>query len=561
MRKSGILMPLTALPSPYGIGTLGKAAFDFVEFLAQAGQSLWQMLPIGPTGFGDSPYQSFSAFAGNPYNIDLDILKANGLLTEDEIGTDWGKNPAKADYGLIYKNRFTVLAKAAARQEKSTTEYRAFCEENAFWLDDYALFMAIKEAHGQRSYMEWPDTLRLRVPSALQAARAQYAPRVEFWRCLQFFYFSQLAALKRYASARGVALVGDIPIYVSDDSSDLWANPELFLLDEDLRPELVAGVPPDGFSADGQLWGNPLYDWRVHKKTKYAWWQARLKHLANVFDVIRIDHFRGFAGFFAIKSGAENAREGVWMKGPGVDFIKAIHKALPGVEIIAEDLGFLTSEVRELLEHSGYPGMKVLQFAFDSREESDYLPHNYPRHTVVYTGTHDNTTCNAWAKEANPEDVQFARRYTGIAKTHDMAGGMIRAAMSSVANTAIVPMQDWLGLGAAARFNTPSTLGGGNWRWRLVPGQLTEDLASHIRVYTRTWGRLSITEKEKERLARDFADNKAEEEIFGEVLPGEAEKATEKVVSMHPTEEEIQAAASHPGDAPPPAKDSEPDEK
>ncbi|NLW79454.1 MAG: 4-alpha-glucanotransferase [Ruminococcaceae bacterium] len=529
MRKAGVLLPVSSLPSPYGIGTLGRQAYDFVDFLVRAGQNLWQVLPVGPTGFGDSPYQSFSAMAGNPYFIDLELLAANGLLERREISRHWGEDPGRVDYNLLFRQRPKVLAKAVARQNKAAPDYRAFCEEQAFWLDDYALYMAIKEAHGHRGFMAWPEELRLRHPEALKAARAQYAPQMEYRRCTQFFFYQQWMALKQYANAAGVDIVGDIPIYVSDDSSDLWANPELFLLDDGGHMRAVAGVPPDAFSADGQLWGNPLYNWPQHNRTHYAWWIARLRHSAQLYDITRIDHFRGFAGFYAVPPGDDNARRGRWVKGPGMDFMRAINSALPDIQIIAEDLGYLTREVHELLALSGFPGMKVLQFAFDSREESDYLPHNYQRHTVVYTGTHDNNTTRAWAHEARREDITFARRYLGIGPRQNLTDAMIRSALSSVAETAVVPLQDWLGLGAEARINTPSTLGGNNWCWRLQPGQLTDALAAHMRLYTRTWGRLSAVEKAKEQLAAELAEKA---DTFGTVMPVASERSAEKLISM-----------------------------
>ncbi|MGD9559192.1 MAG: 4-alpha-glucanotransferase [Oscillospiraceae bacterium] len=529
MRKAGVLLPISSLPSPYGIGTLGKQAYNFVDFLVSAGQSLWQVLPVGPTGFGDSPYQSFSAMAGNPYFVDLDLLAANGLLLPEELPAAVGAEREKVDYGRLFETRFAVLATAAARQNKAAPEYRTFCEQNAFWLDDYALYMAIKEAHGNKGFQDWPAPLRLRQSEALRAASAQYAPRVEFWRCVQFFFSGQWCALKRYANARGVDIVGDIPIYVSPDSCDLWANPQLFQLDAGGHPKAVAGVPPDSFSKDGQLWGNPLYDWRAHKRTRYAWWITRLRQSAQLYDVTRIDHFRGFAGYYAVPAKDENARRGRWQPGPGADFIRAVHRALPDMRIIAEDLGFLTEEVHELLDISGYPGMKVLQFAFDSREESDYLPHNYQRHCVVYTGTHDNNTLAGWVRELPVNDRVFARRYLGITQRQSLASALIRAVLSSVAETAVVPMADWLGLGSEGRINTPSTLGGDNWRWRLLPGQLTHELARKMRLDTRTWGRLSNIEREKEALSATLADQAA---TSGTVRAEAGEKSAEKLLSM-----------------------------
>ncbi|MDL2324167.1 4-alpha-glucanotransferase [Ruminococcaceae bacterium OttesenSCG-928-A16] len=497
MRKAGVLLPISSLASRHGIGTLGKTAYSFIDFLAEAGQSYWQVLPVGPTGFGDSPYQSFSAFAGNPYLIDLPLLVQQGLLLHQEIGTEWGEVPSKVEYGLLFKKRFAVLAKAAARQNKADPAYRAFCEAHASWLDDYALYMAIKEAHGQVGLQHWPAPLRTRQPAALQQAAVQYAPRAEFWRCLQYFFFTQWQNLKTYANQNGVELVGDIPIYVSDDSSDLWANPGLFQTDQNGHLSVVAGVPPDAFSADGQLWGNPLYNWPAHKRTGYAWWMRRLAHSAALFDVSRIDHFRGFCDYYAIPAGAKNARVGEWRPGPGKDFIRALHKKLPAMQIIAEDLGFLTPEVHELLAFSGYPGMKILQFAFDSRDDSDYLPHNYHHHTVAYTGTHDNTTTQDWQYTAPKANVAFCRRYLGLTPHQNLTESLVRATLASVAQTAIIPLQDWLHLGADARINTPSTLGGNNWRWRLVPGQLPQALATHMRQQTALYGRLSAAQRAK----------------------------------------------------------------
>lgn len=499
MRTAGILFPVFSLPSQHGIGTLGKAAYDFVDFLSAAGQTEWQILPMGPTGYGDSPYQSFSAMAGNPYFIDLDLLVGNKLLLPGEIGAQWGESETHIDYNLLFNRRFKVLALACARQDKHTAEYRAFCEQNKDWLDDYALFMALKEAHKQAGLSEWPEALRRRNPAALRLAKAKWAGRIEFWRCIQFFFYQQWVPLKQYANARGIRLVGDIPIYVSPDSSDLWANPDLFMLDQDGNPSMVAGVPPDAFSADGQLWGNPLYNWKHHKRSRFAWWISRMRHAATMFDITRIDHFRGFASFYAIPAGSKTAATGSWMPGPGKGFVKALRRGLPDIQIIAEDLGFLTEDVFELLRYSGYPGMKILQFAFDSREESDYLPHNYTRHSVVYTGTHDNTTTEDWQQSAAPADVAMAREYFNLEKRQSLTDAMIYAALGSVADTAIIPIGDWLHLGAEGRINTPSTLGGNNWCWRAKPGQLTPALAAKIRRRTQLYGRLSQVEKIKDQ--------------------------------------------------------------
>lgn len=489
MRAAGILMPVSSLPSPYGIGSLGKQAYQFVDFLAQAGQQYWQILPIGPTGYGDSPYQSFSAFAANPYFIDLDTLVTDGLLTRAEVdAADFGADAATIDYYKLYLNRKPLLEKAVARFDRAGAEFGAFTAQSADWLPDYALFMALKEENGQVAFSHWPEALRARDEETLAAARRRLAQSIAFWEVAQYLFYAQWHALKTYANAKGVELVGDIPIYVSPDSSDLWANPELFQVDKKGALTEVAGCPPDAFSADGQLWGNPLYDWKYHRKTGFAWWVRRMRHASSVYDVVRIDHFRGFEGYYAIPAADDTAVHGTWRKGPGCDFIDALNEKLPGVRIIAEDLGFLTDGVRELLAHSGYPGMKVLQFAFDSREESDYLPHNYAHNSVVYTGTHDNTTTADWAQSAPAEDVAFCRQYLDITPGRDFTRACVRAALGSVADTCVIPMADWLGLGKEARINTPSTLGG-NWLWRMDAQAVTPALTQEILTLTSMYGR------------------------------------------------------------------------
>ena len=481
MRTSGILMPVSSLPSPYGIGSLGAEAYRFVDFLAAAGQRYWQILPIGPTGYGDSPYQSFSAFAANPYFIDLDALEQRGLLTHDEIARfDFGPDaPEGIDYGALFRTRFAVLELAVRRFDAGEDAFRDFCAANAFWLDDYALFMALKAENGMRAFSLWPKDVRARRPAALAAARARLAGQVRFWQVVQYLFYEQWAALKAYANAKGVEFIGDIPIYVSPDSSDLWADPSLFQVDADGALTEVA---------DGQLWGNPLYNWDVHLKTGCAWWIRRLRHASAVYDVVRIDHFRGFESYYAIPARDKTAVNGVWRKGPGTAFIDVIRRKLPDVRIIAEDLGYLTDDVKALLRASGFPGMKVLQFAFDSREESDYLPHNYTQNSVVYTGTHDNTTTADWELSAPAGDVAFARRYLDVEGDADFTRRFIRAALASVSDTAVIPMPDWLGLGAEARINTPSTLGG-NWLWRMDPAALTDALAADILALTKLYGR------------------------------------------------------------------------
>lgn len=489
MRASGILLPLSSLPSRYGIGTLGEEAYRFVDFLCAAGQRYWQMLPIGPVGYGDSPYQSFSAFAANPYYIDPDALIDAGLLTRQEAdGFFFGSDETKVDYGALYASRFALLQLAADRFDKTQPGYHEFLTQNAAWLPDYALFMALKEAHGMGSFCNWPEPERRREPAALALAKSRLAGRVDFWQICQYLFYTQWDALKRYANQKGVFIIGDIPIYVSPDSSDLWSSPELFQTDAEGRITEVAGCPPDAFSTTGQLWGNPLYRWEAHFADDCDWWTRRLRHAGRVYDVVRIDHFRGFESYWAIPAGDADATGGRWCAGPGLPLIETIKRRLPELFIIAEDLGYQTDSLRKLLEQSGFPGMKVLQFAFDSREESDYLPHNYTSNSVVYTGTHDNTTTADWEKSAPAEDVRHARRYLDLTPERSFAECLIRTALSSVSNTCVIPMQDWLGLGKEARMNTPSTLGG-NWQWRLRPDALTPELCAHIRALSRLYGR------------------------------------------------------------------------
>ena len=495
MRTSGILMPVFSLPSPYGIGTFGKDAYEFVDFLVKAGQSYWQVLPLGPTSYGDSPYQSFSSFAGNPYFIDLDTLKEDGLLTEEDLAAfDFGDDPTRIDYGKLYQNRLPLLKKAFDRFVPDK-EYHAFCAENAWWLDDYVLFMALKKAHGDENWAEWDEPLRVREEATLSAARRTYAEQLSFFRFVQYEFTVQWTALKEYANAAGIRIIGDIPIYVAYDSADVWADPVQFQLDKRLRPELVAGVPPDSFCEDGQLWGNPLYDWSYMERDDYGWWKRRMRHALKLYDMVRIDHFRGFESYFAVPYGELTAKNGHWVKGPGMDLFEALKAALGGeLPIIAEDLGFLTPAVRELLADSGFPGMKVLQFAFDSREDSDYLPHNYGRNCVVYTGTHDNDTILGWTETADAEDVKMARQYLHVDDEEGFNWSMMRAALMSVADTAVLMMQDIIGLDSKGRINTPATLGN-NWQWRIGVGCINDWLAGIVRENTALYGRLPQTEK------------------------------------------------------------------
>ncbi|MBQ8946509.1 MAG: 4-alpha-glucanotransferase [Lachnospiraceae bacterium] len=490
MRRSGILMPISAFPSRYGIGTFSKEAYEFVDFLERAEQSLWQILPLGPTGYGDSPYQSFSTFAGNPYFIDPDELVKKGWLTEKEcMSTYAGDDSSDIDYEHVYKTRFRLLRKAYERSDVgSDPEFRKFTESNSFWLDDYALYMAVKNSFGGVSWIEWDEDIRLRKPSAVKSYGTKYAEEVEFYKFQQYLFSTQWTALKKYANDRGISIVGDIPIYVAFDSSDTWSNPGLFQLDNRNEPIAVAGCPPDAFSATGQLWGNPLYKWEEHGRTGYEWWIRRFEYCYRLYDVLRIDHFRGFDEYYSIPYGDETAEFGHWEPGPGIDIFTAMKKALGKKEVIAEDLGFLTDSVIKMVRKTGYPGMKVLLFAFDSREPSDYLPHMYTSNTVVYTGTHDNDTVEGWIQSAKRADVRFAMRYLGVKRRRDIREALIRAAQSCVSDTCIIPMQDYLGLDNSARINIPSTLGT-NWLWRMDRDALTDELSDHIRELTVLYGR------------------------------------------------------------------------
>ena len=481
-RSSGILMPISSLPSPYGIGTLGKAAYDFADFLHAAGQKYWQLLPLGPTSYGDSPYQSFSTYAGNPYYIDLDMLIEDGLLTKKEVEeAEWGSNPRYVDYGKIYESRFAILARAKARGwQRDSGEVAQFLEENKRWLPNYALFMACKRHFGMKAWTEWEDeAIRLRTPEAVLAYREKLREDVEFYTYLQFLFFKQWNRLKAYIHSLEIKIIGDLPIYVALDSADVWAEPEWFQLDSRNVPTEVSGVPPDYFSEDGQLWGNPLYRWDAMTADGYGWWIRRIDGAGKLFDVIRIDHFRGLESYWAVPYGEKTAKNGKWVKGPGMHFVSAISGWFPELEFIAEDLGYPTPEVAQLLRDSRWPGMKVLVFAFDSRESSAYLPHAYSQNCICYTGTHDNTPLAEWWDGAAEEEKLFTTKYLGLNEAEGRSWGLIRAGMGSVATLFVAQFQDYLGLGAGHRINTPGTAEG-NWQWRMLAGEASEELAQRI---------------------------------------------------------------------------------
>ena len=493
MRASGILMPIFSLPSRYGIGSFSKSAYQFVDMLKKAGQKYWQILPLCPTSYGDSPYQSFSTYAGNPYFIDLDQLIEEKLLTRKECQTcDFGDDPQDIDYGKLYENRFKLLRKAYERANVGEDqEFEAYRRENAWWLDDYALFMAVKDQFDGVAWNEWAEDIRLRWSNAMDYYRRELYYEIEFYSYLQFVFMKQWKKLKNYANINGIEIIGDIPIYVAFDSADAWANPELFQFDAENLPTAVAGCPPDGFSADGQLWGNPLYRWDYHRETGFDWWIRRIAYCSELYDVVRIDHFRGFDEYYSIPYGDTTARNGHWEKGPGIALFEAAKNRLGELNIIAEDLGYITDSVKKLVADSGFPGMKVLEFAFDSREKSDYLPYTYEKNSVVYTGTHDNETIAGWYAGLDKSDLKMCTDYMNIDRIpgKEYHWDFIRLAMLSVSDLCVIPIQDYLGLDNRARINHPSTLGT-NWRWRLAKDQLSASLLKEIREMTRISGRL-----------------------------------------------------------------------
>ena len=496
VRGSGILLPIFSLPSPYGIGTMGSEAKRFVDFLEKAGQTYWQILPVGQTSYGDSPYQSFSVYAGNPYFIDLDLLKEDGLLEGYEYRYGfWGEKVDSIDYALLYKKRYEVLKTAFGRFNRDDDAFKAFLLKEAEWIYDYGLFMSLKMEHDGEGWYNWEDGLKFREEEAMNQAKEKFDDQIMFWAFLQYEFYKQWNDLRAYANEKGIKIIGDIPIYVAYDSVDVWCHPEYFELDEERKQVNVAGCPPDGFSADGQLWGNPLYNWDYMKEENYAWWVKRLTSSQALYDIVRIDHFRGFESYYSIPAADDDAKNGVWRKGPGIGLFEAIKEQMGEVEVIAEDLGYLTPEVEAMLAASGFPGMKLLQFAFDSREGGNYLPHNYVKNSVAYIGTHDNDTALGWLYTADWNDVQYMRTYFDFDEPGWDDGGkkklvwqLIRKVMATVCNTSIISMQDYLCLSSDSRTNTPSTLGG-NWTWRMKGDGMSDELAAAILHITKLYQR------------------------------------------------------------------------
>lgn len=506
-RSSGVLLSVTSLPSKYGIGCFSKEAYDFVDWLVKAGQTWWQILPLGPTCYGpsdDSPYQSYSAFAGNPYMISLETLIKEGVLSRKECDAlDFGENPQKVDYDKLHENRYALLHTAYERSNISTDpEYQQFLKDNDWWLQDYALFMALKDFFGGVCWTEWPQDIRLHWGFALDYYREKLYFDIEFQQYLQFKFFQQWLKLKAYANNKGIQIIGDMPIYVSLDSSDVWAHPELFQLDENNKPTAIAGCPPDAFSADGQVWGNPLYRWDYHKQTGYEWWVSRLYQSFKLYDSVRIDHFRGMDEYFSIPYGAETAKNGHWEPGPGMSLFEMVEQKLGKMQLIAEDLGHMTDTVRRLVKDSGFPNMKVIQFGFDvndAAKTNDYLPHNYDRNCVVYTGTHDNETVAGWYKGLKKKEKLLLREYLDDYHTDEAVfyRSINRMAMAATADICILPIQDVLGLDNSARMNQPSTVKT-NWRWRLDGELLTREAQKELLELTKRYGRFNwLTKKEK----------------------------------------------------------------
>jgi len=501
VRSSGICLHISSLPSPYGIGTLGKEAMRFVDFLKGARQSCWQVLPLGPTSFGDSPYQAFSTFAGNEYFIDPDILAEQGLLEKGQYeGVRWGTREDRVDYSALYTYRFGMLRKAHMRfSGVEHPGYLSFCEKEKVWLDNYALFMAIKRLHGDASWLSWPREYRDREKLIIEEFAEKHGSEVDFWKFTQYMFHLQWQNLRKYANKNGIRIIGDLPIYVAIDSADVWSRPDLFLLDDDMRPSVVSGVPPDAFSDDGQLWGNPVYDWAAHRKENYAWWQERLRRQADLCDMLRLDHFLGFETYYTVARGNTDAKKGVWNRGPGMELFQAVQKAAGDLALIAEDLGVVTEPVIALREALGLPGMRVLQFAFsDTDAEGDHMPYNVPEHCVVYAGTHDNPTIRGWWKDLDRKKKKFTLKYMGLSTGLHIVDRFLNLTMGTAANLSILCMQDLLSLPGESRMNHPGT-DSGNWQWRLRPKQLSKKLMAKLAAKTAVYGRAPVVKSAKKK--------------------------------------------------------------
>lgn len=490
-RGSGILMHISSLPGPYGIGSMGEKAREFADFLEKAGQSYWQILPIGVTSFGDSPYTTFSSFAGNPYFIDLDLLKNEELLTQADIDQHiaFVEDNTKVDYGKLYHERYSLLKVAFHNFDLEDRGYYAFTEKHNFWLRNYALFMTLKEKFQGCKWNDWPNEYKFRDEKALSEFEIENLEDINFHKFIQYKFFSQWENLKDYIHQKNISIIGDLPIYLAEDSADVWSNPNLFQLNEDLKPTYVSGVPPDGFSDDGQLWGNPVYNWQEHEKTNFKFWSDRIRFNLEIFDVLRLDHFRGFESYWLVPAGENTAKNGRWEQGPGLKLFDKLNAELGHMRMIVEDLGYMTEEVYKLREEIGFPSMKVLQFAFNPDASSAYLPHNLIDNTVIYTGTHDNDTILGWTQSGNPQEIEFAKKYLNITAEETFNWGLIRGAMTSVSNTAIFQMQDLLLLGNEARMNHPGTMNA-NWQWRMQEDLISEEIIDRLRELTRISGRL-----------------------------------------------------------------------
>ncbi|CUU46120.1 4-alpha-glucanotransferase [Clostridium beijerinckii] len=491
-RGSGIIMHIASLPGRYGIGTFGKEAYEFADFLKKAGQSFWQILPLGQTSYGDSPYQSFSAFAGNPYFIDFDILESENLLRKSDYDeVNFGDNPERINYEVLFKEKLKVLKLAYENfKQKESEDFKKFEKEEDMWLDDYAIFMTLKNKFDLKSFQTWDDDIKLRKNDVLKKYKEELKEEIEYWKFVQYEFFKQWTNLKSYVNKLGIKIIGDIPIYVAEDSADLWSNPKVFLVDEEtLTPIKISGCPPDAFSSTGQLWGNPIYNWEHLERENYKWWINRIRKSLELYDVIRIDHFRGFEAYWSIPYGERTAVNGEWVKGPEMKLFKAIRKELGDIDIIAEDLGVLTEDTIKFRIETGFPGMKVLAFAFSGDCENPYLPHNYERNCVAYTGTHDNDTIKGWIQTTGSKnEVENAVEYLNLTEKEGYNWGFIRGIWSSVADTSIALMQDFLNLGNETRINLPSTIGE-NWTWRAKDGVFTNELANKIYRLTRIYGR------------------------------------------------------------------------